>query len=162
MLVRWLVFYAQHGPVIHSFVVTHHAGVPIVMCRNSDKVDQNVVPKSSGLHELLIKEIHVISLGGHLGVQKLTHALFQRVWWPKLHETVSSFVHSCTICAQTKDSTAVPPGLLQPLPVQESRFSSWNIGFTIDLSHSNGLSTILTCVDHLIKYKILIPCKMGD
>ena len=64
--------------------------------------------------------------------------------------------------AQTKDSTAVPPGLLQPLPVPESRFSSWSVDFTTDLPLSHGCNTILTCVDCLTKYTILIPCKMGD
>ena len=47
---------------------------------NYDGVDQIVVPKSGGFCELLIKELHVTPLAGHLGVRKLTHALFQRVW----------------------------------------------------------------------------------
>ena len=142
--------------------MTHRAGVPIVTRHNSNGVDQIVVSKSGGLHELLIEELHVTPLAGHLGVLKLTHALFQRVWWPKLRESVTSFVHSCTIYTQTKDSIAIPPGLLQPLPVPESRFSSWSIDFTTDLSLSHGCNTILACVDHLTEYKILIPCKMGD
>ena len=145
-----------------QFCVTHRAGVPLVTHYNSDGVDQIVVPKSSGFCELLIEELHVTPLAGHLGVQKLTHALFQRVWWPKLYETVTYFCCSCTTCVQTKDSTAVPPGLLQPLPVPESRFSSWSIDFTTDLPLSHGCNTILTCVDCLTKYTILIPCKMGD
>ena len=48
--------------------VTHHAGVPLVTCRNSDGVDQIVVPKSGEFHELSIEELHVIPLAGHLGV----------------------------------------------------------------------------------------------
>ena len=93
-------------------------GYLLFICHNSDRVDQIVVPKSGGFHELLIKELHVTPLAGHLGVQKLTHALFQRVWWPKLRETVTSFVYSCTTYMQTKDSTAVPPGLLSPFQFQ--------------------------------------------
>ena len=51
-----------------QFRVTHRAGVPLVTCHNSDGVDQIVVPKSGGFHELLIKELYVTPLAGHLGV----------------------------------------------------------------------------------------------
>ena len=104
-----------------QFCMTDCAGVSLVSHHNS-RVDQIVLPKSSGFYELLIEKLHVSPLAGHLGVLKLTNALFQRVWWPKLHETVTSFVCLCMTCAETKGSTAVPPGLLQPLPVPESRF----------------------------------------
>ena len=53
-----------------QFCVTHCAGVPLVTHRDSDGVDQIVVPKSSGFHELLIEELHVTPLAGHLGVLK--------------------------------------------------------------------------------------------
>ena len=51
-----------------QFRVTHHAGVPIITYRNSDVVDQIMVPKSSEVHELLIEELHVTPLAGHFGV----------------------------------------------------------------------------------------------
>ena len=99
---------------------------------------------------------------GHLGFQKLTHAHLQRVWWSKLNETVTFFIHSCTTCMQAKDSTAVPPGILQPLTIPESRFSTWSINFTTDFSLSHGCNTILTCMDCLTKHTILISCKIGS
>ena len=145
-----------------QFRVTHCSGVLLVTHCISDRVDQIVVPKSGVYHELLIKELNVTPLAGHLDVQKLIHALFQRVWWPKLRETVTYFVYSCTTYAQTKDSTSVPPGLLQPLLVPESHFFSWIIDFTTHLPLSYGCNIILTCLDHLTKYTMLIPCKIGD
>ena len=63
-----------------KFRVTHHAVVLLVTHHNSNGVNQIVVPKSSGFSELLIEELYVTPLTSHLGVQKLTHALFQRVW----------------------------------------------------------------------------------
>ena len=62
-----------------QFHMTHRARVPFITHRNSDGVDRIVVPRSGGLYEMLIKELHVIPLAGHIGVQKLTHALFQKV-----------------------------------------------------------------------------------
>ena len=57
--------------------VTHHAGVPLIMYRNSNGVHQIVIPKSGGFCKLLIEELHVTTLASHLGIQKLTHTLFQ-------------------------------------------------------------------------------------
>ena len=117
--------------------------------------------KSGGFYELLIKKHLVTPLAGQLGVWKVTHTLFQRVW-PKIHKTVTSFMHLYTTCIQTKDRTAVPPGLLQPLPVPESCLFSQIIDFTTNLPLYYGCYTILTCLDHLTKYTIPISCKTGD
>ena len=48
--------------------VTHHTGVPLDTHHNSNEVDQIVVPKNSGFHEILIEELHVTPLAGQLGV----------------------------------------------------------------------------------------------
>ena len=72
------------------FCVTYLVGVPFVTCCNTDGVDQIVVSKSIVFYKLLIQELYVTPLDGHL-VRKLTQALFQRVWLPKLHEILTSF-----------------------------------------------------------------------
>ena len=50
-----------------QFCMTHCAGVPHVTRCNS-RVDQIMVPKSGGFHKLLIEELHLTPLAGHLGV----------------------------------------------------------------------------------------------
>ena len=49
--------------------MTQCAGVPLVIYRNSDGEDQIVVPKIGVFCELLIKELHVTPLAGHLGAE---------------------------------------------------------------------------------------------
>ena len=51
-----------------QFHVKHHAGVSLVTCRNSDGVDQIVVPKSGRFYKLLIVKLYVTPLAGNLGV----------------------------------------------------------------------------------------------
>ena len=76
--------------------------------------------------------------------------------------TVTFFIQLCTTCMQAKEVTTVPLGLLQPLLVPESRFSSWIIDLTTDLPISQICNISPTCMDCLIKYTIFIPYKMGD
>ena len=85
-----------------EFHMKHLSGVPLVIYQNSDIVDQIVVPQSSGFHELFIEKLYVTPLATQFSVQKLNHALFQRVWWHKPCEIVTSFVYSCTICIYKK------------------------------------------------------------
>ena len=66
--VRWLISLHIAWSSDPQFCVTHRARVPLVIRCNSDRVDQIVVPKSGGFHELLIEELHVTPLAGHLGV----------------------------------------------------------------------------------------------
>ena len=64
---------------------------------------------------------------------------------------------------QIKDITAVPLGLLQPLPVLDYHFYSWRIDFATDLPYLYGSKAILTYMDSFAKHTILIsskiPCK---
>ena len=143
------------------FRVRHYAGIPLAIHHNSDEVDQIVVPKSDGFHELLIKELHVKPLASYLGVCKLTHALFQRVWWPKLHNSdfLCPFMHDlCTKKKHYSSSTwftAAPSSPQISLLYMEHWFYHWFMTLS-------WVYTILTCVDYLTKYTILIPCKMGN
>ena len=162
LIVKWLVCYEWYSPVIHSFVWHTVQGYLLLYPTTLIEQTKFCSPKRGGFCKLLIEELRVTPLSGHLGIQKLTHALFQKGWWPKPRDIVTSFVYSYITFLQIKDSTAVPPGLLKSLPVPESCSSSWNIDFTTDLPLSHGYSTILNCVNWLTKYTILISSKMGD
>ena len=109
-----------------------------------------------------MQEMHITPTAGHLGTRKMCHALFDRVWWPKLRAEVAEFVGKCDVCIRTKDATTRAKGLLQPLPIPPARFTSWSIDFTTGLRLSGGFNAIMTCVDRLTKYTILIPCFIGE
>ena len=146
---QWESSFLMHGMVKWSIVLYN------TLCRGTSYYMLQLWwsgPKSCGVREVLTEKLHVTPLAGQISVWKLARALFQRVCWPKLHETVTSFIHSSMAFAHTKDSTAVPSGLLQPLPVLESRLSSYSIGFTTDLPLAHGYNTIFTYVNHLKKY----------
>ena len=110
-----------------------------------------------------MQELHETAIAGHLGAQKLAHALFQRAWWPKLRQWAASFALQCPICSLVKDSTIKSPGLLQPLPIPRRRFSSYGIDFMANLPETKeGYNTIMTVTEHIIKHTQFIPCQMGD
>ena len=74
------------------FYLARRQGVTLVMRRNMQGVKLLVIPRTNGLHELLMQELHEIAIAGYLGARKLAHALFQRAWWPKLRQWAARFV----------------------------------------------------------------------
>ena len=54
-----------------------------------------VIPRSGGLRQLLLQELHNTSYAAHLGVRKTTSALLERVWWSNLAVDVKRFVAGC-------------------------------------------------------------------
>ena len=104
-----------------------------------------MIPCTNDLRELLMQELHETAIAGHLGARKLAHALFQRAWWPKLHQSAEHFVLQCPICSRVKDSMTKSPGLLQPLPTPKRRFSSYGIDFMTNLPETKeDYNTIIT------------------
>ena len=54
-----------------------------------------MIPRSGGLRQLFLQELHNSSYAAHLGVRKTTSALLERVWWPNLAVDVKRFVAGC-------------------------------------------------------------------
>ncbi|KAH0635853.1 hypothetical protein KY289_035768 [Solanum tuberosum] len=74
-----------------------------------------------------------------------------------MRKDVKSFVMTCQICQQMKDTNLHPAGLLQPLPIPDQVFEDIAIDFITCLPSSKGKTTILTVVDRLTKYSHFIP-----
>ena len=78
------------------------------------------------------------------------------LWW-KIHFCIYIF-----FCKKTKDSTSLQTGLLHPVTIPTSRFTSWSMAFATNFPLAQGCNAIFVCVDCLTKYTRLIPCFMGE
>ena len=137
-------------------------GVQLLM-RHVDTGHQVVIPAGHGLRQLLMEEVQASPVGGHLGVRKVLASFQAHVFWPQIHKIVSSFVAGCQTCQHAYNSTCLPTGQLQPLPIPASRFTSWSMDFITSLPCTAlGYNTIFTCVDYLSKFVRLIPCMVGQ
>jgi hypothetical protein len=73
-------------------------------------------------------------------------------FWPKLRQSVETFVASCLTCPQIKCSNQVPAGLLQPLPIPECVWEDIAMDFITGLPVSQDATVIFVVVDRLSKY----------
>ena len=107
------------------FLIESRFGVDLVVHHLFGKAKQLVLPNGSRFRQICMDQLRYTAQGGQLGVCMLYYALEQRLWWPTMCLTISSFVAGCSTCQHIKDSTQCTPGLLQTLPIPSHHFESW-------------------------------------
>jgi hypothetical protein len=73
-----------------------------------------------------------------------------------MKQDVHQYIRSCPTCQLIKNEHVHSPGLLQPLPIPETAWSSIGIDFITALPKSNGKDVIMVVVDRLTKYSHFI------
>lgn len=99
-----------------------------------------------------MQTLHASGLGGHSGVKVTLHRVSQYFFWPTLAKDIKHFVAECDVCQRSKNDNVAYPGLLQPLPVPERRWSDIFMDFITGLPKSMGKEVIFVVVDRLTKY----------
>jgi hypothetical protein len=111
-----------------------------------------VVPKSPHIVNQILLEYHASPVGGHSGLQRTKARICQQFFWPHMTKDITKFVTECLTCQQAKSSTALPVGLLQPLPIPLQIWEDIAMDFITGLPSSNGFTMIFIVVDRLSKY----------
>ncbi|GJU18792.1 ty3-gypsy retrotransposon protein [Tanacetum coccineum] len=73
-------------------------------------------------------------------------------YWKKIRKEIKEFVRNCDICQRYKLNLEAYPGLLQPLPIQKTTWTSISMDFIEGIPKSQGKDVILVVVDRLSKY----------
>jgi hypothetical protein len=117
-----------------------------------------VVPES--MRAEIMTEHHANRVSGHFGWARTLELISRRFWWPKLRESVQEYVQTCASCQRNKASTKRPFGLLNPIPIPDTRWHTVTLDFIMDLPVSaSGNDAILVLVDKLTKYVHLVPTR---
>jgi hypothetical protein len=110
------------------------------------------VGAATNLRLQLLGTFHQSALGGHSGI-KATYQQIKKIFcWPQLKQMVHKFVTECPVCQLVKVPHTSPAGLLQPLDIPGTPWSSISLDFIEALPKSNGKEVILVVVDRLMKY----------
>lgn len=116
-----------------------------------------VVGPNPDLRTEIIKLWHSSSQGRHSGIDNTYRRIAALFYWKSLKDDVTSFVKKCDTCKKSKYDTSAYPGILQPLQVLSTSWSSISMDFIDDLPKSKGRSVIWVVVYRLTKYAHFIP-----
>ena len=119
-----------------------------------------MVPKSS--RTLVINACHDLpSSGGHLAFKGTFDKVRDRYWWPTIHSDGAEHVESCLPCLRHKTSHRSPT---QPTGQRLATrpFQVVAVDLVEYKSKWEGNRFILSVLDHLTRFLILIPTKSKE
>ncbi|GMI89777.1 hypothetical protein HRI_002647000 [Hibiscus trionum] len=111
-----------------------------------------VIGGDADLRKELIEYFHASPIGGHSGAHATIKRLGALMYWKGMRKEVKRWVRECTVCQRNKADLIHPRGLLQPLPILESAWSSISMDFIEGLPTSRKKDVIMVVVDRLTKY----------
>ncbi len=117
------------------------------------------VPPDVTLQNDIVSFFHGHRISGHYGFRKTQELLSRYFYWPGLTRSLKQFLHSCTTCQQTKSSTSVPTGLLQPLPIPNAPWQHISLDFVVRLPLVSDFDSVLVVVDRFSKMAHFLPCR---
>lgn len=124
---------------------------------NGDIIMQKVVPFR--YRRGIATDLHRGLNGGHLGIQRTTHQLQRRFYWPGWSRDLRLALLQCEQCARFKRPRPYHQGRLKPMLTGEP----WErIGVDVTGPHpksSKGNIYILTLIDHFTKWAEMFPMR---
>ena len=119
------------------------------------------VPNNAELRTSIIRENHDSLPSGHGGRTTTYDRVSRYYYWPKMTDTIATYVRSCHTCRRTKANREGKHGLLKPLPIPERYFQDISVDFITPLPqckrYGRTYENIMVVVDRLSKKKKFIP-----
>ncbi|CAF4448094.1 unnamed protein product [Didymodactylos carnosus] len=108
----------------------------------------------------LLRAFHDHPMSGHFGVRRTWYKIKQHYYWPKMFETVQSYVRSCEKCTKFNIKRNKSPGFLQPIPPPEGAFDVVHMDFwgPSPVETAQGNRYVLVFTDNLSKYVLAETC----
>ena len=85
-----------------------------------------VIPRA--LLPTVLQGLHNSPSGGHMGITRTLHRARERFFWPKMRETIDTFIQNCQVCSQIKDKSCHGKAPLKPVQVSEP-FVFWALDY---------------------------------
>ena len=123
------------------------------------KLSRNVVVVPQSLVTLVIQNLHSSPSGGHMGITRTLYRARERFFWPKMQETIQSFVTRCPTCNRNKSDSKQGKAPLQPINISEP-FLFWAMDYMGPISETaRGNRHILVMMDHFTKWCEAFPTR---
>ena len=110
-----------------------------------------------GLKPKVMSLVHDSPLGGHSGYLKTFHRAKREWFWKGMKKDLKGYIKGCELCQRIKHETSKPAGLLQPLEIPHTPWSSISMDFMEGLPKSLRHDVVMVVVDKLTKYAHFIP-----
>ena len=113
------------------------------------------------LKKKLLFEDHNTVFTMHPRGNKMYQDLKQFYWWKGMKRDVTEYVSKCLMCQQVKAKHQVPTGLLNPLPIPQSKWDNITMDFVSGFPLTQQKhDSVWVIIDKLTKSAHFIPVRM--
>lgn len=114
--------------------------------------DRIWIGNATSSHLKVLGALHSSAIGGHSGFEVTYKRVKKLFAWPKMKQSIKTFVAQCSVCQQAKSERVAYPGLLAPLAVPEEAWQVVSMDFVEGLPKSATFNNILVMVDKFSRY----------
>ncbi|CAF1168418.1 unnamed protein product [Rotaria sp. Silwood1] len=150
VIIQQIIQQIRNNRRYESFIIQHGILYKLV---NRDDTTIKLVYAPSKLIPEIMTTYHDHPLSGHFGTGRTWSMLRNTYYWPRMKDTVTSYIKSCDKCSQFNVNRRKPPGFLQPIKPPNEVFQvlgmDWWGPTTTSLS---GNRYVLVITDRLSGY----------
>ena len=116
-------------------------------------------PNDENLYHVILHTHHDNPAPGHPGRAATYELVIRNYWWTGMRKTIARYLANCDTCVRIKPLHHAPHGLLKPMQVPLTRWSSVSMDVITSLPKSGPQqhNAILIIVDRLTKMAHYIP-----
>lgn len=96
-----------------------------------------------------------------MGIEKVMAAMKSKYHWPRMHQEIYDYIHSCNSCQLNKRDTYARPHPLTSIPVV-GRFERWHMDFLKLHKITQGNKYVLLVVDSFTKWVEAFPMRTQE
>ena len=143
-LKKWLRHYDQY--FLHDEIIYRALG------QRSSSHPQHFLLVPSGLEDQVLKSVHDVPLGGHLGITRTEERVKKRFHWPGIRKAITKHILLCNVCNHKNSPINRNTAPLGHISVSQP-FTFWALDYMGPLPEtSRGNKHILVVVDHFTKW----------
>ncbi|CAM4776013.1 unnamed protein product [Rotaria magnacalcarata] len=134
------------------FIINH--GILYKLAYRNDATIKLVYAPSKLIPEIMAA-YHDHPLSGHFGTGRTWSMLRNTCYWPRMKETITSYIKSCDKCSQFNVDRHKPPGFLQPIQPPNEVFQVLGMDWWGPTTNSlSGNRYVLVITDRLSGYVV--------
>ena len=113
-------------------------------------IPQKLIPQ-------VLQGIHSNPAGGHLGITRTTFRAKERFFWPRMDESITTFITTCLECSQGKCNSKLTKAPLRPIQLSKP-FLFWALDYMAPMPETAQSNRhILVMMDHFTKWCEAFP-----
>ncbi|CAF4543764.1 unnamed protein product, partial [Rotaria sp. Silwood2] len=112
VIIQQIIQQIRNNRRYESFIIQH--GILHKLVSRDDTTIELVYAPSKLIPEIMTA-YHDHPLSGHFGTGRTLSMLRNTYYWPRMKDTVTSYIKSCDKCSQFNVDRHKPPGFLQPI-----------------------------------------------